>query len=161
MLMTRRRHKLPPPPFAWFQNLVDCLGEKLKIRVASKDGRAVAALLTLSFKNTVVYKYGCSDARFHNLGGMPFLFWRTIEDAKKEGAQEFDLGRADRENTGLITFKERFGATRSESTYLEFPPSCHQTTNGSWKVRMAQYFFPKMPDSILVTVGRLLYPHFG
>jgi hypothetical protein len=161
MLITRRRHKLPPPPFAWFQNLVDCLGEKLKIRVASKDGRAVAAVLTLSFKNTVVYKYGCSDARFHNLGGMPFLFWRTIEDAKKEGAQELDLGRADRENTGLITFKERLGATRSESTYLRFPPSCHQTTNGSWKMRLAKCLFSKMPDSILVTAGSLFYPHFG
>jgi hypothetical protein len=161
MLITRRRHKLPPPSFAWFQNLVGCLGEKLKILVASKDGRAVAALLTLSFKNTVVYKYGCSDARFHNLGGVPFLFWKTIEDASKEGAQQLDLGRTDRENTGLITFKERFGATRSESTYLRFQASCHQTTSGGWKMRMAKCSFSKMPDSVLVAAGRLIYSHIG
>jgi lipid II:glycine glycyltransferase (peptidoglycan interpeptide bridge formation enzyme) len=140
---------------------MDCLGEKLKIRVASKHGRAVAALLTLSFKNTVNCKYACSDARVHNLGGMPFLFWRTIEEAKKEGAQELDLGRADRDNTGLVTFKERFGATRSGSTYLRFPPSCEQATNGSWKMRMAKGFFSKLPESILVAAGRVLYPHVG
>jgi hypothetical protein len=161
MLITRRRHQLPPPPFAWFKNLVDCLGEKLKIRVASRDGRAVAALLTLSFKNTVVYKYGCSDARFHNLGGMPFLFWKTIEEAKKEGAQELDLGRTDRNHAGLITFKERLGATRSESTYLRFPPSCCQTTNANWKMQMAKRLFSIMPDRVLVTAGKLLYPHIG
>jgi hypothetical protein len=161
MLITRRRHGLPPPPFAWFQNLVDCLGEKLKIRVASKDGRAVAAIITLSFMNTVVYKYGCSDARFHNLGGMPFLFWKTIEDAKKEGAQELDLGRTDRDNIGLLTFKERLGATRSASTYLRFPPSRCRSTNANWKMQMAKRFFSIMPDSILVTAGRLLYPHIG
>jgi len=161
MLITRRRHRLPPPPFSWFKNLADCLGEKLKIRVASKDGRAVAALLTLSFKNTVVYKYGGSDAGFHNLGGVPLLLWKTIEDARREGAQELDLGRTDRENTGLITFKERFGATRSESTYLRFPASSHHTRNGAWKMRMAKCFFSKMPDSTLVAAGRLIYPHIG
>jgi lipid II:glycine glycyltransferase (peptidoglycan interpeptide bridge formation enzyme) len=161
MLMTRRRHELPPQPLAWFQNLVDSLGEKLKIRVASKDGRAVAALLTLSFKNTVVYKYGCSDAKFHNLGGMPLLLWKTIEDAKKEGAQELDLGRTDRENTGLTTFKERLGAIRSASTYLRFPPSRCGGTNINWKMQMAKRFFSNMPDCILVAVGKLLYPHSG
>ena len=61
LLFTRRRHGLPPQPVAWFRNLITCLGDKVKIRVASKDGCPVASMLTLRHKQVLVYKYGCSD----------------------------------------------------------------------------------------------------
>src|SRR4029077_708211 len=68
MLKTRRRHKLPPQPISWFRNLIACLGERLTIRVASKNREPIASILTLSHGGTLVYKYGCSDERYHNLG---------------------------------------------------------------------------------------------
>ena len=40
--LTRRRHQLPLQPLAWFRNLVECLGDKLSIRIASKDGQPAA-----------------------------------------------------------------------------------------------------------------------
>jgi len=92
LLLTRRRHQLPPQPLTWFRNLADCLGDRLAIRLVSKDGQPIASILTMSFKNSLVYKYGCSDARYHNLGGMPLLFWKTIQEGKACGAREFDLG---------------------------------------------------------------------
>jgi lipid II:glycine glycyltransferase (peptidoglycan interpeptide bridge formation enzyme) len=67
LLRTRRRHHFPPHPRAWFNQLAECLGNHIKIRVASKDGRPIASILTLSWKDVMVYKYGCSDERFHNL----------------------------------------------------------------------------------------------
>ncbi len=69
LLLTRRRHRLPPQPLAWFRNLIACFGPRLTIRVARVDGRPIASILTLHHKQTIVYKYGCSDDRFHNLGG--------------------------------------------------------------------------------------------
>jgi hypothetical protein len=51
--MTRRRHGVPPQPLAWFRNLLSNLGEQVSIHLASKDERPVAALLSLSFKQTV------------------------------------------------------------------------------------------------------------
>jgi lipid II:glycine glycyltransferase (peptidoglycan interpeptide bridge formation enzyme) len=161
MLVTRRRHELPPPPLDWFRNLIECMGDKLIIRVASKNERAIAAVLILSHKNTVVYKYGCSDAQYHNLGGMPFLLWKTIEDAKVKGAQELDLGRSDLDNPGLIQFKERLGAGRSTVTYVRFPPSRTQATGASWKMQFAKRVFSYLPDRYLVSAGKFLYPHIG
>ena len=38
LLLTRRRHQLPPQPLSWFRNLIANLGEALKIRIAFKDG---------------------------------------------------------------------------------------------------------------------------
>src|SRR5262249_25321288 len=113
LLVTRRRHQLPPQPKQWFQNLIDCFGESLKIRVASKDGRPIAAILTLRHKNTLLYKYGGSCVECNNMGGMHLLLWKSIQEAKQYGLRKFDLGRSDYENTGLITFKDRWGGTRS------------------------------------------------
>ena len=39
------------------------------IRVARKDGKAIAAIVTLRHRRDVVYKYGCSDEQYHYLGG--------------------------------------------------------------------------------------------
>ena len=75
---TRIRHHLPPPPYAWFHNLVQCQRESLEIRVAYKDENPIAAILTLRFRGTAYFKYGCSDARFNSFGATPWLLWRAI-----------------------------------------------------------------------------------
>src|SRR5712692_6936466 len=93
LLLTTKRNQLPPQPRAWFRNLVECMSDKVQIRVARKNGAPIAAMLTLRHRSSVVYKYGCSDETFHSLGGMPFLFWRLIEESKASGAQQIDFGR--------------------------------------------------------------------
>ena len=161
LLLTRRRHQLPPQPLAWFRNLADCLGDRLAIRLVSKDSQPIASILTLSFKNLLVYKYGCSDARFHNLGGMPLLFWKTIQEGTASGAQEFDLGRSELDNPGLVNFKEHLGAAGSPLLYLriERPPSRH--TASDWKVRCVRKALSYMPNPCLKLAGNLFYRYIG
>src|ERR1700758_274389 len=65
-MMTRRRHSLLPQPRAWFRNLVQSMGADAEVRLARRGGRAVAAILTLRHRRTVVYKYGSSDQKFHH-----------------------------------------------------------------------------------------------
>ena len=79
--ITRRRHQLLPQPRTWFRNLVNCMGDGIEIRLARKNGALIPAMLTLRHRLTVVYKQWCSDEKFHRLGGMPFLFWRLIEES--------------------------------------------------------------------------------
>jgi lipid II:glycine glycyltransferase (peptidoglycan interpeptide bridge formation enzyme) len=158
--MTRRRQLLPPPPFTWYRNVMECLGERAKIRVVQKNDQAIVAILTLHYKHTVVYKYGCSDARFHSLGGVPFILWKTIEDAKRLGATELDMGRSDPSNAGLITFKERFGAARLILIYKKYPDPGKQWV-ASWQGRAAKRVFTALPASLQVLAGRIIYPHIG
>ena len=53
--------------------------------------------------------------------GMPFLFWKLIEESKTEGAEQLDFGRTDLDNEGLIRFKDQFGTARTQITYLQYP----------------------------------------
>jgi hypothetical protein len=54
-------------PWHGFETSWTALGDRLTIRVLSKHDQPIASILTLSYKSTLVYKYGCSDARFHNV----------------------------------------------------------------------------------------------
>jgi len=161
LLITRRRHGLAPQPVRWFRNLIACLGDKVKIRVASKDGRPVASILTLRHQRTLVYKYGCSDHRFNNLGGTHLLMWKAIQEAKNDRLDEFDMGRSDCDNPGLIVFKDRWGAARSTLFYLRYPLRQSQTIGEAMPGNVAKYIFAHAPDSLLAATGSMLYKYMG
>ncbi len=164
LLLTRRRHRLPPQPLAWFRNLVECLGDRLTIKVASVNDRPIASLLTLRHKRTVVYKYGCSNEQFHNLGGMPFLFWHTIRQAKAEGMEELDLGRSDETNPGLVKFKDHLGASKNSLAYWQFPRREASNTGGlnaALKSPLIQSVLSHLPDRLFRLAGEIFYRHAG
>lgn len=161
LVMTRKRHQVPPPPLAWFRNLVECLGEQVQIRLARKNGLPIAGLLTLRHRSSVVYKYGGSDERFHPLGGMPFLFWKLIEESKASGAEEIDFGRTDLDHEGLIIFKDRLGTTKRLLSYYRYPQTEKSGVAAGWSLRAMGPVFSVLPDSVLPTIGRVLYRHMG
>ena len=159
LLLTRRRHQLPPQPREWFSHLAACFGNRLTVHTASADGVPVAAILTLRHASTLVYKYGASDARFHKAGTMPLLFWNAVCSAKHAGLASLDLGRSSSDNAGLIAFKDHLGAARSMATYLTFPPRAVRTS-ARW-MPLAMRIFARMPDRVLIASGKLLYRHIG
>lgn len=164
--LTRRRHGVPPQPRSWFRNLINCFGNALQIRLAFKADRPIAGILTLRHKHSLVYKYGCSDPEFNNLGGMQLLFWRAIQEAKESGLRKFDLGRSDVDNEGLITFKDRWGATQSTLSYLRHapsgrPPRDAKRARADWRSRLAKQIFSHAPDGVLSMATNLLYKHVG
>ena len=161
LVLTRRRHRLPPQPIDWFRNLIECLGDRLKIAVATKDDRPVAGILTLWNREVAVYKYGCSDARVHNLGGVPFVVWNAIQEAKDRGLTIFDLGRSDADNVGLITFKQRWGADASTLTYWRCSRRPASSRRRQLSMPIAQRLFDYLPDELLITAGKLLYRHIA
>lgn len=160
LLLTRRRHAVPPQPIHWFRNLARCFGERFTIRIASKSGMPIASIITLRYKKTVVYKYGCSDARFHRLGGMQLLFWRTICDAKGAQCEQMDLGRSDLSNHGLNAFKLHFGARCEDLQYYRFP-SKTALNLASWPANVVAKVVSRLPDLFFVAAGNLLYRHVG
>ncbi len=161
LLHSRRRYGLPPQPISWFRNLVACLGPDIKIRLASLNGTAICGIITLTHKNTMIYKYGCSDPRHHKLGGMALLFWKTVQEAMNGGFTELDMGRTDCDEPGLIAFKEHWGATRSLLTYWRYPAALPMTSGDGWQMKMVKKVFGIVPVPTLATAGRILYRHVG
>ena len=160
LVLTRRRHGLPAQPLAWFFNLRDTLGIALKIRIISKESLPIAGIVTVRYKQRLVYKYGASDARFHNLGAMPLLFWRAIQEAKALLLCEVDLGRSDWEDRGLIAFKDHLGATSSTLNYYRHPENSVVLNTHRGRSLLPR-LCTHLPTSLLRVVGSILYRHIG
>jgi hypothetical protein len=160
-VITRSRHQLPPPPYAWFQNLAHWQGKALEIRVAYLDEIPIAAVLTLGFRKICYFKYGCSDARFSKFAATPWLLWRAIVAAKSNGALEFDMGRTHQDNAGLLAFKNHWVSRHQRLTYWKFPGTSAFDTADGWKMKMAKRVFSLMPQRLLVATGKRVYRHIG
>lgn len=160
-VITRQRQHLPPHPIRWFRQILASLGTNAMIRVARKDKFPIAAIMSIGHNRKMVYKYGCSDARLHNLGGMPFVFWDMIRDAKQRGYQELDLGRSECNNSGLVTFKDRWGTRREKLIYMRYPLRQTRPDRESLITKIGKQFFAHCPEKLLPIAGNILYPHAG
>jgi hypothetical protein len=159
---TRRRHRIPPSPLSWFRNLARCQGEALQVRLAYKDGTPIAAIITLQFRDTVYFKYGCSDARFNKFGAIPLLLWNAIAAAKSSRATTFDMGRTEDSDAGLLAFKSHWDRNPKTLIYWRYPDTASApSSDKGWKARLAKSAFSHMPNGLLTITGELLYRHIG
>jgi hypothetical protein len=159
LVITRKRHSLPPQPYSWFTNLMCSFGGALEIRAAFKEQTPIAAILTLKFRDMVYYKYGCSDARHNNLGATPLLLWRAIAQARSTGARQFDFGRTEVDNPGLVAFKDNWAPRSRALVYLRFPR--RSSTGVDRKLKFVKRIFARMPRKLLAVTGNLIYRHIG
>lgn len=159
-LQTHSRHHSPPPSPAWFRNLRNFMGHRIKVRVAWKGSVPIAAMITLAHNRTLMFKYGCSNATYHKFGGVALLFWKCIQDAKSVGMREFDLGRSAPDHRGLILFKEHLGAQRTAMNYLRYPARVVLGPH-TWEYKLAESILSFVPSATLRAVGPLLYKHMA
>jgi lipid II:glycine glycyltransferase (peptidoglycan interpeptide bridge formation enzyme) len=119
-------------------------------------------VVTLTHRGTVTYKYGASDETWHSLGGMQLLLWKTIEDASARGFAELDMGRSAIDQPGLVAFKDHWGTTRENLTYVTCPkPSQIRAGLMRGTLGVARWVLSRSPPSALVRLGRAFYHHAG
>jgi hypothetical protein len=123
-------------------------------------------MVTLQHRKTLVYKYGCSDPRFNNLGGMHLLYWTAIREGCASGLEVFDLGRTDAGQTGLTRFKSRWGAKATSLVYQRFSvlsdaSHAFDLPGSKLRTRLAKQVLGRLPVSLLAIIGRKLYKHVG
>jgi hypothetical protein len=158
---TRRRHHLPPIPFTWFQNLIQCQQDALEIRAAYMNKVPVAAILTLTFRDATYYKYGCADSQYNRFGATPWLLWRAISAAKSRGSTSFDMGRTEEADDGLARFKDHWVRKSKRIVYWTFPDRSPFRSTSGWQFRFGQRIFAHMPNRLLTITGKLIYRHVG
>jgi hypothetical protein len=162
MVMTRRRHRLLPQPRSWFRNLASSMGDKLLIRVVCQASTPIAAVLSLGHRSSFIYKYGCSNEKFHKFGGMPYLFWKLIEESKVAGGEMLDFGRSDLDQGSLINFKDKLGTAKRQLSYYRYVSEKQpHTAQTRWIPASLTQLFSTLPDSVCSTAGQLLYRHMG
>ena len=159
-VVTRRRHRIPPQPIAWFRAVLDCLPAEARIRVVFKDQTPIAGMLTLSDGKTMIYKYGASEAAQHKSGGVQLLMWKTIQEASNQGCTTMDFGRSRPQNAGEVAFKDNWGGTRMSLLYWRCPGS-GEAARSADNLHSTGRIFSVLPDWLLIVTGKALYRHIG
>jgi hypothetical protein len=161
LLTTRRRKRLPPIPCAWFRNLAKHQTEALEVRLAYEDRTPVAGILTLRYRNTVYYRYGCCDSHFDEREAVTWLLWKAIAAAKSNGASEFDMGPTEVGDAGVLALENHWDSHSQKFLYWKFPGTSSPISEDNWKLRIATRMFSHMPGRLLSITGNLMYRHIG
>jgi len=161
--LTRRAHGLPPQPYAFFRNLQRALLDRGlgRIGLARKDGRTVAAAVFLHFQGAALYKYGASDSAALDLRGNNLVMWEAIRRFADEGFRRFLMGRTEPDNTGLLQFKQSFGAEPYDIEYarLTLDPRRGASANTPPLRGRHNRIFQALPIPCARIVGKMLYRH--
>jgi CelD/BcsL family acetyltransferase involved in cellulose biosynthesis len=127
-LGTRRRLGVPVQPARFFARLWDrVIAPGLGfVLVAEADGVPMASAVFLAYGETVIYKYGASDAGAWGLRPNHAIFWDAIRWSCEAGHRAFDFGRTDLADESLRSFKANWGTEELPLVYSELadlPPS--------------------------------------
>lgn len=157
---TRRRHGLPPQPFAFFRNIHRHIFERGLgfVSLAKHCGRAIAASVFFFFGNKVIYKFGASDERFQEVRGNNSVMWQAIKHMAAQGMGELTFGRTDVGEEGLRRFKLGWGSTEYRISYRKYDVKGRQFISAKDRVTgWYNHVFRRMPIPILRSAGNILY----
>ncbi len=164
-LRTRKKHGTPPQPYRYYLKMWDQLHPRgmMELFLATHSGAAIAGIILLRFKDTVIYQAGASNERVLSLHPNHFLLWQAIKRAHADGYSYFDLGRSSFDDRGLVQFKDRWGAERHELIYYFYPKVSGVTSirQNDRKYRVSTKLFRSLPIPVLRTIGSIGYRYLG
>ena len=163
--LTRQRRGLPPMPLIFLQRLFSNFFNRreLEIYFADHAGKAVAGLLLLKYRDTVLAEFAGDDFLHRNLFPNQFIYWNCIKMAHKEGFKTFSFGRTHHLNTGLLQFKRRWGTREEWMADYRYPKesASNNTKENTFTYRFIRNVSPRLPMPLFKTMGNIIYRHLG
>jgi hypothetical protein len=162
--LTRKRHGVPPQPYAFFSNVRRHLVDQgnATVMLASHRGRTIAAMVFMHFGRRVIYKFGASDVAFQHLRANNLLMWEAIRRYASEGMHELHMGRNETNNPGLRRYKLAWGSSENPLSYHRYSSVARDFIHGSnpqqsWQ----QSAFRRFPLPVMKIIGSLTYRHMA
>ncbi|MEO6800817.1 MAG: FemAB family XrtA/PEP-CTERM system-associated protein [Rhodanobacter sp.] len=92
----------------YYIQLQQAFGENCEVTVVTHEGKPVAAVMSLYFRDEVHPYYGGSVAHGRDLAANDFMYWAVMQRAVDRGARLFDYGRS-KQDSGSYHFKKHWG----------------------------------------------------
>lgn len=156
-LLSRSRLGLPSPPLRFFRAVGALFEADADIWIASSAGRDLATVFLLSDRSRLYYKWS-ARGNSEVLGAGHLLLWSIIE-ASAGRFDEFDLGRADQRNHGLVRFKQEMGASAVTlpSSFLPCAPQLNSAEYLSGASLALSRLWKRLPLPLARVIGGAIY----
>jgi hypothetical protein len=162
--LTRKRHGLPSQPYKFFENIykyIICDGSGIVV-MAKKNGEVVAGSIYFLFGNKAIYKYGASNKEERYLRANNLVMWEAIKWLSSRDYKSLNLGRTDKNNEGLIRYKNGWGTVQNSVDYYRYSlKESRFLTKEKNLSSIGTRFFKAAPVSVSNFLGGVLYKHVG
>ncbi len=161
-LETRHRQGVPIQPKLYFELLNEMILQQGLgfISLAYRGSECLAGAVFLHWNRTLTYKYGASTEAGLSYRPNHLIFWDAIQWGCEHGYSVFDFGRTDLENSGLRTFKGRWGAREIPLRYFNLPEIDH-TDKEKILMSAIQTVISKSPLWVCKLGGEIYYRYFA
>lgn len=162
--ITRKHHGLPPQPKYFFNEFFESIISKKIgfIALGYYNNICIAGGVFLHFGSNALYKYGASDLKYNHLRANYLIMWEAIKKYSQDGFENFSFGRTEKNNTGLVQYKDGWG---TEKTIIKYYKYCYSKNmfeeDHAFFPKYYTYIFRKTPIPLLKCVGSLLYKYVG
>jgi CelD/BcsL family acetyltransferase involved in cellulose biosynthesis len=129
------------------------------VLLVARDERLMAAGVFLTAGDTLLYKYGASDARFLGLRPNNLLFMEAIRWGCEHGMRHLDFGRTHWHHESLRAFKLAWGADERELRYRHIGGL--PARRGEGATDMLGALIRHSPPGVGRAIGEVLYRHAG
>ena len=158
--LTRRKHGVPPQPFAFFRNIQEHIFQPGNgfIVLATHRDRPIAGGVFVHYGKTGLYKFGASAPSHLHLRGNDLVMWEAIKWYASRGYLRFSMGRTAPANQGLRRFKSGFGAQEYPIDYFRYDVRQQRFLTGpEEKSGWANRVCGRTPIFLLQMLGKILY----
>lgn len=146
-----RDHGTPIFPRALFPAVVDAFGEDADLLTAFHDGRPVASLLSVYFRNCVYPYWGGGTPQARGLRATEMLYYELMRRARARGCTRADFGRS-KLGTGPYAFKKIWGFEPTPLVYAAHG-AVRDTNPLSARYRLQVALWKKLPLALANRLG--------
>jgi FemAB-related protein (PEP-CTERM system-associated) len=160
---SQRNLGTPVLPKRYFAALKSEFGEDCEVLTVTRDGRAVASVLSFYFRDQVLPYYGGGPAEARELKANDFLYWELMRRSAERGVRVFDYGRS-KVGSGSYHFKKNWGFEPEPIPYRYRLVKAQDVPNVSPnnpKYRMMIEAWRRLPLSIANRLGPVLARSLG
>ena len=162
--LTRKKHGLPPQPFAFFKKISDHVITQGKgfVISATLAERTIASAIFFHSGNKAIYKYGASDMKYQSFRPNNMIMWEAIKYYGLNGFKSLCFGRTDEDQDGLRRFKSGWGSEERQLYYYKYDlqsESYESVSDGVSSITKSA--FNVMPIFMSKVIGKILYKHVG
>jgi FemAB-related protein (PEP-CTERM system-associated) len=162
-IYSRSVHHLGTPvfPVRLFESGMKEYGSDCRICSVHWQGKLVAAVWTLFYKDEVIPYFGGSIREYNHLAVNNFMYWMLMKYGCENGYRIFDFGRS-KKGTGSFDFKKRWGMTMTDLPYqyaLVRRKSMPDTSPLNPKFSLGIRLWRKLPLPVTQFLGPLISRH--
>lgn len=161
--INKKEKGVPCHPRKFFRNIFQFMGDHSRLYLSMYKKEPVAGGIISFYNGLANYSYGASDLNHLDLYPNNAFLWKSIEDACSMGSHYYDFGRVSYDNTGLISFKKRWGTEEKKLFYSFYPHSSGSFTEdrASLKYRIITNVIKRSPAIVYENFSDRVFGYFG